>query len=698
MPGLGYVTAVRSVSLASIGLVALGLALSGNASAHHPLQGAETFGFGPPWTVPAQRTAVAPARAGEAWPANVPRARCGPGSLRETGLQGQVPIADQTSGRSALGYRCNLGLVGQYAGEGAGIMMAWSGRCAYMTTGYPSYDPQWDQKKGTVVVDATDTARPKPTDRLATPAMVNPWEALKANERRGLLATGEGGSFPLTGPGAAGPHFDIYDVGGHCRHPKLLASTTLPDTKGHEGEFTADGRTYYQSTLTAAPEPSVVAIDVSNPRKPRQLGAYPNPVGPGIHAVQLSKNGNRGYFMSQAGPSDPTAFNGLEIFDTSQIQSRKRKPRIRLLGKVGWHENILSQIGRLVHIDGHPYVIATDEFGAAANPADACDAGKPPYGFLHVVDVANERRPRVVKALRLEVNDPANCDQTMPDQNAALSLMYSSHYCDADDPRNTTAIACSWLSSGTRVFDVRDPLRPREIAYFNAGGRADTARANSPVFEALVGTRTKDATASQIRWRRRPDGRHELWTMSALNGVQILRFANGVYPLPPLPCIGGQAAARGRGLGRARLGRKRSVQRSVLRARTRRTRGKVDRYCVAGAHRLWIGYPTERLRRELGAAERRRVAGRVVVAITSSHRFSVAGIRPGATVSSLRARVKPLRRAAVGQNTWFSARRAKARFLFKARGGRVVEVGIGDRRLTAGKGALKRFVRAWRGL
>jgi hypothetical protein len=531
---------------------------------------------------------------------------------------------------------------------------------------------------------------------MATPAMINPWEALKANRRRGLLATGEGGSFPLTGPGAAGPHFDVYDVAGRCRHPKLLASTTLPDAKGHEGEFTADGRTYYQSTLTAAPEASVVVIDVSDPRKPRQLGAYPNPVGPGIHAVQLSEDGNRGYFMSQAGPTDPSAFNGLEIFDTSQIQRRKRRPKIRLLGKAGWHENILSQIGRLVRIDGHPYVIATDEFGAAANPADACDAGRPPYGFLHVVDVANERRPRVVKALRLEVNDPANCDQTMPDQNAALSLMYSSHYCDADNPRNTTVIACSWLSSGTRVFDVRDPLRPREIAYYNAGGRSDTARGNSPVFEALVGTRTKDATASQIRWRRRPDGRHELWTMSSLNGVQILRFANGAYPLPPLPCIGGEDRARGRALGPARLERKRSVQRSVLRARTRRTRGRVDRYCVADSRRLRIAYPTERLLRELGTGERRRVAGRAVLVLTSSRRFSVAGIRPGAKVSSLRGRVKHLHRARVGQDTWFSTRRAKARFLFRARHGRVVEVGIGDRRLTAGAGALKRFVRAWR--
>jgi hypothetical protein len=51
--------------------------------------------------------------------AAVPKAHCGPGSSPETGLQGQVPRRDRESGRSALGYRCNLELVGRYQGQGA---------------------------------------------------------------------------------------------------------------------------------------------------------------------------------------------------------------------------------------------------------------------------------------------------------------------------------------------------------------------------------------------------------------------------------------------------------------------------------------------------------------------------------------------------------------------------------------------------
>ncbi|GAC1610586.1 MAG: hypothetical protein NVS3B26_18140 [Mycobacteriales bacterium] len=460
-----------------------------------------------------------------------PKAKCGSGSLPETGLQGEVPIADQFSGRSMQGYRCNLELVGRYAGNGGAIMMAWQDHCAYMATGYSSTDPEYAQKKGVVVIDASDPRHPKETTRLQTPAMINPWEALKANPRTGLLATGEGGSFPLTGPGASGPVFDVYDVKNDCAHPRLDASVSLPDGKGHEGDFAPDGRTYYQSTLQAAPSASIVPVDLSDPQHPRELLAWSSPLGP-VHALQISDDGNRGYFMVaglNAGSGDN---NGLLIVDTSDIQKRKPHPQIREISHVFWHDAGEAQIGRYVEIGGHPYVITTDEFGAATTPALACAKGQPPYGFVHLVDVANEHQPKVVNTIRLQVNDPANCPTTGSEQNAAFSLMYSAHYCTPDDPENTTAIACGWISSGVRVFDVRNPMHPREIAYYNppASIDANSIRGGAPYFDALVGLRTKDSVSTQIRWvKDAKTGDQDLWFISGENGFQILKFTNNAY-------------------------------------------------------------------------------------------------------------------------------------------------------------------------
>jgi hypothetical protein len=237
--------------------------------------------------------------------------------------------------------------------------------------------------------------------------------------------------------------------------------------------------------------------------------------------------------------------------------------------------------------------------------------------------------------------------------------MYSSHYCNADDPEDTTAIACAWLSSGVRVFDVRDPLAPREIAYYNPGGRTDTTRGNTPMFEVLLGSRTKDATPSQVRWRRK-DGQTELWMMSSLGGVQIVRFTNGVYPLraPTRPCISDQGRALRRALGPARLGRTQAAQRQALAAVRRTDRGGFDAWCVTGGGTLRVAY----------------AGGRVALALTTSPRFSVSGVRPGGR--------PPNRRHAQRVGRWHTRRTGNVRILYRVAGGRVREVGIAARGIS----------------
>jgi len=84
-------------------------------------------GGGPPGGVqapPSARSSTTPGDYGD----------CGPDALPETGLQGQVPRADQDSGRSRRGYRCNLRLVGQNDIQlrGANFQLGWYENCAYV--------------------------------------------------------------------------------------------------------------------------------------------------------------------------------------------------------------------------------------------------------------------------------------------------------------------------------------------------------------------------------------------------------------------------------------------------------------------------------------------------------------------------------------------------------------------------------------
>ena len=87
--------------------------------------------------------------------------------------------------------------------------------------------------------------------------------------------------------------------------------------------------------------------------------------------------------------------------------------------------------------------------------------------------------------------------------------------------------------------------------------------------------------------------------------------------------------------------------------------------------------------------------GRVVLVLTSNRSFSLGGIRSGADVRTLRARLRDERRIRVGRNVWYLERGPAATLVYKTRGRRVLDVGIADRRLTRGVGASKRFLRSW---
>jgi hypothetical protein len=163
-------------------------------------------------------------------------------------------------------------------------------------------------------------------------------------------------------------------------------------------------------------------------------------------------------------------------------------------------------------------------------------------------------------------------------------------------------------------------------------------------------------------------------------------------------CLNNRGGVKGKRLGPARLGRTRKRQRRVLKGKRLRSRRGIDSYCVSAGGTFRIGYPRPKLRRGLGRALSRRVRNRAVLALTDSRRFKVSRVRPGMGVKKARKRLRRERRFKVGRNVWFVAPSRKAHLLVKVRGGRVREVGIGDRRLNRGRKASRRFVTGWRGI
>jgi hypothetical protein len=102
-------------------------------------------------------------------------------------------------------------------------------------------------------------------------------------------------------------------------------------------------------------------------------------------------------------------------------------------------------------------------------------------GAARVIDVASPAHPKVVSNLRLAVNNTPSNASLLGDPGANSSLQgYAGHYCGVPSEVEPGIVACSFIVSGLRVFDIHDPLHPKEIAYFNRPQTQGTTPGGAP--------------------------------------------------------------------------------------------------------------------------------------------------------------------------------------------------------------------------
>jgi hypothetical protein len=431
----------------------------------------------------------------------VPRADCGPGSSPETGIQGEVTREDRDSGRSQLGYRCNMELVGQYQGQGTTWVSQSYDTCAYHSQAFPS--SVTSEAPGVHVVDVSEPKNPVLATRLTSPAFLgNTWETLKVNEERQLLGGVQVG--PLLGAA----FFDVYDI-SDCKNPKLLNSVgtdqlSIPSNLlGHEGNWSPDGKTYWSTSLLGG---QITAIDVTDPSVPRVI--YTNGTGATNHGLSLSPDGNRLYLAN----IDP---NGLVILDVSEVQSRQPAPEVREVGSVFWTDGNTGQHAIRITYGGKPYVLYVDELGS---------------GAARIIDISDETAPRVVSKLKLEIQMPDMAERRALSAGDGV-FGYDGHYCEVDRLDDPTAVACGYFESGVRVFDIRDPLAPQEVAYFNPPAQVGKAEQLAGSEHASGIIAEEDLSADWCSSPPRFVAPDQLWVTCQDNGFMVLRFTNGVYPL-----------------------------------------------------------------------------------------------------------------------------------------------------------------------
>jgi LVIVD repeat len=436
-----------------------------------------------PATVPIVRRAEPPL-------VPTPLESCGPGSHEQPGVDGRVP-----EGSAKDGLNCNIKQVAHQGTEGGfkvyRYVDAAGHDCAYydstLMLPFNALNPGAGSV-GVIVLDMSDPEHPKKTDTLTEPAMLTPHESLNVNTQRGLIAAVSGNLSAYPG------WVSIYDASADCRHPVLQSSSPIARL-GHESGFTKDGKTFYATSVSFN---QITAIDVTDPKSP-------HPIWEGnidSHGMTLSDDGNRAYIADTNG--------NMLILDTSEIQARKPNPQAREISRLTWQSASIPQNAIPFTENGHPYVLEFDEYTQGTTSPDG---DKDAVGAGRIIDIADETKPVVVSNLRLQIDQPAEhhaaTEAGDPGTNNPAQG-YAAHYCNVPTQVNPKVVACSFIASGLRVFDISDLAHPKEMAYYVA----------PPQPRSENGYTNSDFAMSQPIFVAE---RREIWWTDGTTGFYVLR-------------------------------------------------------------------------------------------------------------------------------------------------------------------------------
>ncbi len=393
---------------------------------------------------------------------------CGSQDTPETGIQGNTA--------PAAGANCGLSLIGELAGGGA---VQGSRHCAYVRGGGSPLPGG-----GGAVVRVVDMSDPSHPTLIRTLVPYDSSETLRAVTTAERAVLVEGSSV-----------WDIRD----CENPALKGEIQwrglLPWPAGlhHDIRISGDGKKVWAGL-------GVVVADISNLEDPttwtvrnytcdvaKQYAHPMHPPGTDLcdsadweayptlaHGPGLNDTGTRLYIGNQ---TQQSTGNG-ELATLRVLDTTVKPPRIlgTTLGpghsmdwfRIGGRQYVLHANEIVANPTGScvPYALRTDELGTAYNAI--------------ITEVTNEAAPTRVSLVELAITKPENC-AAVTASRASTAVAYHS----IDNPVDPHMAMVSMGPAGLRVFDIRNPAAPTEVAYFNRGA---LQHAGASHYDAASGT------------------------------------------------------------------------------------------------------------------------------------------------------------------------------------------------------------------
>jgi hypothetical protein len=381
---------------------------------------------------------------------------------------------------------------------------------------------------GVLVVDVSDPSSPEVVHQIGPPDEGNPGETsreLRVLPEQELLMVLNHGCSELIhrcanaatlGVTVAPSTVRFYDISGEHEARPRLVSTYRPSRSAaqlpHEFFVWNDpqrpGRTLMYSTTPSSDtgtREQLVVTDISRAREGEfpEIAKWRTTIGNPdrdnrLHSLTVSADGRRAYLAYLGG--------GFLVADTSDFADALPAPEVRLVTPVAqrvfWTD---PGAHSAVKLPGRPFALTTDEVYGKLGGVLA-DHGCP-WGWVRLIDVADETRPAIASEFRLPVNDPSTCAANPPDREHLSS--FSAH-----NPTLTSNLALvTWHSAGLQAIDLADPRNPRPAAQF--------------VPDPLPAVQTEDPALSSGR------DKVVMWSFPVVKDglIYVIDLRNGLYVL-----------------------------------------------------------------------------------------------------------------------------------------------------------------------
>ncbi|MFQ5880092.1 MAG: LVIVD repeat-containing protein [Dehalococcoidia bacterium] len=310
--------------------------------------------------------------------------------------------------------------------------------------------------RGWSILDVTDPARPQLANWVEGPD--NTW-TIQMQVADGLMVTALERISPVWGGDPNRPHeagVYIWDVSDPV-HPRRLSYFATGGGGTHRNFYAGGPYLHLAANPEGYQSNIYIIVDISDPENPREVSRwwYPGQHKAGGEAPTINfglhgpahVEGDRAYLSYGDA--------GMVILDVSDLEQPTLVSRLPFKPPLG------------SNIPVHSVVPIRNRTLALINSEALAEECQEPLNFAAVVDISNEREPRLISLLPLPVPEPGLPYANFCQKGGRFGPHNQQHW--QGQPHllhDENKVYLTYFNAGLRIYDIADPLLPSEVAYY----------------------------------------------------------------------------------------------------------------------------------------------------------------------------------------------------------------------------------------